>query len=51
MTTEILKNVKEKDMINKEKNNGFVTVTTYEYKSISDVIDFIESIGLIYLNN
>ena len=30
-------------MIKKEKDNGFVIVTTYEYKSISDVIDFIES--------
>ena len=30
-------------MIKKEKDNGFLIVTTYEYKSISDVIDFIES--------
>lgn len=30
-------------MIKKKKDNGFITVTTYEYQSISDVIDFIES--------
>lgn len=32
-----------KKVIKKEKDNGFITVTTYEYQSISDVIDFIES--------
>ena len=31
-------------MIKKEKDNGFITVTTYEYQSISDVIDFIENL-------
>lgn len=30
-------------MIKKVKENGFLTLTTYEYTSISDVIDFIES--------
>lgn len=30
-------------MIKKEKDNGFATTTTYEYKSISEVIDFIEN--------
>lgn len=30
-------------MIRKEKDNGFIMTTIYEYKSISDVIDFIEN--------
>lgn len=30
-------------MIKKEKDNGFLTLTTYEYTSISDVIDFIKN--------